>query len=305
MLNKAINYLGIPDGNDIAALFGSNPDRVVININDEAGGLALAGPDYTAAFQKYLKSLKLNPADLGVADFSQLDALPRTPLPANPSPVDGHVFYWRNRFWSEANAEVYRVYREAVVTNPHWGGPYHFTFNYGDVRNLPHTYHNGMDVLTFARRGAISMAWFGIGFTSTLVDYGDWLGGTPITEQFMSLVADYVLAITRSAHIPVGTFLVTGDPSVRRLDYYLFNFVARGVTYFDYYGYGPRPPYDGIGGLGDITAGIFRQVAHGSELLARSERFLFGASRRPAQIALLGPDGAAVESRWSRCCLVR
>src|SRR5262249_32259090 len=152
-------------------------------------------------------------------------------------------------------------------------GPYHFTFNYGDVRNLPHTYKNGMDILTFARHGAISMAWFGMGFTSTLVDYLDWLNGVPTTQQFMSLVADYALAVTRSGHIPVGAYLRTGEPSLRRLDYYLCTLVARGVTYFDYYGYGPSPPYDGIGGLGGATIGIFRQVAHGSALLARSERF--------------------------------
>jgi hypothetical protein len=300
LLSKAISWRGIPNGNDIAALFKATPDRVLINVNDEAAGLALAGPDYTAAFQNYLKSLNLNPADFGVADFSQLDALPRIPLPSNPSSVDGHVFYWRNRFWNEANAEVYRVYREAVVTNHQWGGAYHFTFNYGDITNLPHTYHNGMEVLTFAKHGAISMAWLGMGFTSTLVDYIHWEQGFPTTQQFMSLVADYALGVTRSAHIPVGTYLRTGEPSLRRLDYYLFNFAARGVTYFDYYGYGPSPPYDGIGGSGDATAGIFRQVAHGSELLARSERFLFGASRRRARIALLAaqteplwnPDGA-------------
>jgi hypothetical protein len=124
--------------------------------------------------------------------------------------------------------------------------------------------------------------------------------GFPITQQFMSLVGDYALAVSRSGHIPIGTYLRTGDPGLRHLDYYLFNFVARGVTYFDYYGYGPSPPFDGSGGLGDVTAGIFRQVAHGSELLARSERFLFGASRRRARIALLAaqteplwnPDGA-------------
>src|SRR5262249_41272804 len=135
LLSKAISWRGIPNGNDIAALFKATPDRVIINVNDEAAGLALAVPDYTAEFQNYLKSLDLDPADFGVVDFSRLDALPRTPLPASPNAVDGHVFYWRNRFWSEANAEVYRVYRQAAVTNPHWGGPYHFTFNYGDVRN--------------------------------------------------------------------------------------------------------------------------------------------------------------------------
>jgi hypothetical protein len=297
LLSKAIGWRGgIPNGNDIAALFKTTPDRVLINVNDEAGGLALAGPDYAAAFQNYLKSLNLNPTDFGVTDFSQLDALPRTPLPSNPSSVDGHIFYWRNRFWSEANAEVYRVYREATVANPQWGGSYHFTFNYGDVRNLPHTFHNGMEVLTFAKHGAVSIAWFGMGFTSTLVDYFGWAQGFPTTQQFMSLVADYALAVTRSAHIPVGTYLRTGEPTLRRLDYYLFNFAARGVTYFDYYGYGPSPPYDGIGGSGDATVGIFRQVAHGSDLLARSERFLFGASRHRARIALLA---AQTESLWN------
>jgi hypothetical protein len=115
------------------------------------------------------------------------------------------------------------------------------------------------------------------------------------------VVADYALAITRSVHIPVGTYLRTGDPTLRRLDYYLFNFAARGVTYFDYYGYGPSPPWDGIGGLGETTVGIFRQIANASGLLARSERFLFGATRSRARIALLAaqteplwnPDGAS------------
>jgi hypothetical protein len=297
LLGKAIGW---PDGNDVAALFKATPDRAVINVNDEPAGLAFAGPDYTTAFQDYLRSSSLNPADFGVADFSKLEALPRTPLPVNPSAVDGHAFYWRNRFWSEANAEVYRLYRQAVTTNPKWGGPYHFTFNYGDLTNLPNTYHNGMEVLTFARHGAISMMWIGMGFTSTLADYIHWEQGLPTTQQFMSLVADYALAFTRSAQIPCGFYLRTGEPTLRRLDYYLFNAAARGVTYFDYYGYGPGPTYDGIGGLGDTTVGIFRQVAHASQLLARCERFLFGASRRRARIALLAaqteplwnPDGA-------------
>src|SRR5262249_22689461 len=165
---------------------------------------------------------------------------------------------------------------------------YHFTFNYGDVRQLHHTYHNGMEVLTFARHGAMSMAWLGMGDTGTGDDYLLGLQGSPITEQFMSVAADYMLAVTRSAHIRVGSYLRTGDPTMRRLYYYLFNLAARGVTYFDYFGYGPVPPSpDGIGGEGDSTLGIFRQVARGSDLLARSERFLFGASRRRARIALL------------------
>jgi hypothetical protein len=302
LIAKAASWRDIPSGNDIAALFRATPDRVVINVNDEATGLALAGPDYTTAFQSYLASLNLNPSDFGVAAFNQLDALPRTPLPSNPNSVDGHVFYWRTRFWSEANANIYRIYREVVATSPQWGGPYHFTFNYGDVRNLPHTYHNGMEILTFARHGAVSMTWLGMGYTSTLVDYFSWEQGLPTAQQFMSLVADYMLAIARSAHIPIGTYLRTGEPRLRRLDYYLFNFASRGVTYFDYYGYGPSPPFDGIGGSGDATIGIFRQIAHGSELLARSERFLFGASRRRARIALLAaqteplwnPDAAAI-----------
>jgi len=299
---KAIGWVGSPDGNDIAALFNATPDRVVVNVNDEPAGIAFAGPDYTAAFQDHLRSLSLNPSDFGVTDFSQLEALPRTPIPVSPSAIDGHVLYWRNRFWSEANAVVYRLYRQAVTTNPQWGGSYHFTFNYGDLTNLPHTYHNGMEVLTFARRGAISMFWIGMGFTSTLVDYIHWEQGVPTTQQFMSLVADYALAVTRSTHIPCGFYLRTGEPTLRRLEYYLLNAAARGVTYFDYYGYGPGPTYDGIGGSGDATVGIFRQMALASQLLARCERFLFGASRRRARIALLAaqteplwnPDGAAM-----------
>lgn len=64
----------------------------MINVNDEPGGLDFAGPDYTAAFRKYLTDLHLVPSDFGVTDFSQLEAKPRTP-PPNPNAFASHVFY--------------------------------------------------------------------------------------------------------------------------------------------------------------------------------------------------------------------
>lgn len=276
----------------------SDPTRVFAILGDEIGGLAFAGPAYRAAYLEWLAQQGVSAEELGLARLE--NALPlesmgwwRVPeVRPDPEadPLAARRYLYALRFWNQATAEAYALGRRALAER---FGALPAAFNAGTP--LAGTYFQlalGADLQAMAKGGALS-GFLGEGFLGYLDDCLAWQLG---------VYADYAAGVTapwreaaaaRGERFPLASYLhaYRGDSGAKLLE-----LAARGFEWFNHYSYGPYDlsTGDGAGGFGVISAPWLERVRDGSELLARAEPLLAGATRPPSPIVMLASQSDSV-----------
>lgn len=280
---------------------GDAPDPATrfLVLGDEIGGLQIAGPAYRAEYAAWLAAEGVTAAELGLASLDE--ALPledmgwwRVPE-VRPDPSDPEAarrYVWALRFWNEATAEVYALGREALAER---FGAMPASFNAGTPFGAVYFQAAlGADYQAMADAHAVT-GFLGEGFLSYLDDCFAWQLGA---------YADYVVGVTapwreaataRGETFPLASYLhaYRGDQGAKMLE-----LAARGFTWMSHYAYGPYDlsTGDGVGGLGALSVPWLERVRDGSELLARAEPLLWGATREPSPVVMLASQSDGV---WS------
>jgi hypothetical protein len=285
---------------DLGTLFRDRPERAIVEIGDEIGGFNLGGIEYTNAFHQFLIAQGFSPESFGRTSWDELEPLHGlTPndqdvlatRPANPAsdPNAAKLWYWQIRFWNQATADIYRLVRTVVRTNPIWGADYPVIANQG----LPwgrgdFTYRRGTEMLTFLKSGALSMP-FGEDYIN-LYDYRSYAGG----EQGIGLFADYFRAAALSAGTPLAAHITSGFRERK-----LLSWVARGAQHLHHYSYGTHDleqANTAFGGYGEKSVPALREIREGNRLVASAQHRLAGGVRPASPIVFLA---AQSDPLWS------
>jgi len=274
---------------DELAAIAAAEDGDTLLVGGAARGVPLSGPAYAAELHAWLEATAsaegLTPADLGVTRWDEvtpLEGLTAESLAAlRPDPHDAEAarrFVWALRFWSVASAELWGATVAALADAA--GADVHATLNAGSPLSPgPTGLASGLELQTLAgqRGGRAMLAELDLGGADDCRAwdvgwFADWLAGQ--AEPW------------REPGFIVGARLDAqhGDQGRELLE-----LATRGVGWFEHVAYGP---YDlsttpAGGGLGAASGPWLERVARASELLARAEPWIVGATRSPPAIALL------------------
>jgi len=260
---------------------GMIPIISCFDVGDEIGGHAFAGKAYNDQYREYLKRHGIGPRDLGKETWD--DVFPVTwgagnsPLP-HMRPRDRSdvaacaQYYWSLKFWSWANANMYRVVTEELVkrfpgvtTRLNFGQPWYNAAT--DMR--------GTDCWEYVRQGGI-----------TAMCNEDWVStymGSRFTGiQLNSYLSDLDRSIASVKNLALQAYVM--PERERHIQRKLASVIGKGVKEINLFSFGPAySSFDNWSQSFSMVKGVSRFLRN----LAKAEDVLYAGQPRKPEVAII------------------